>query len=121
MRYYELLKAVRERLAVSTRDVERQSRKIADQLGDQEYYISDSCMLRIESGHAPLTLHKLYSLSEIYRIRVTTLMRLCGVGVKGEQSGPEQETAFLDQFVKTPQGSERKRAVSKRAWGLGAR
>ncbi|MBA3355355.1 MAG: hypothetical protein H0U18_05320 [Pyrinomonadaceae bacterium] len=116
MRYYELLRAVRERLAVSTRDVERQSRKIADQLGDQEYYISDSCMLRIESGHAPLTLHKLYSLSEIYRIRVTTLMRLCGVGVKGEQAaGPEQEAAFLDQFVKTPHGSERKRSKSKQA------
>ena len=115
MRYYELLKAVRERLAVSTRDVERQSRKIADQLGDREYYISDSCMLRIESGHAPLTLHKLHSLSEIYQISVTTLMGLCGVGVKGEQSGPEQQAAFLDQFVKTSQGSEKKRAVSKRA------
>ena len=115
MRYYELLKAVRQRLTISVRDVERQSRKIADQLGDQEYYISDSCMLRIESGHAPLTLHKLYSLSEIYRIRVTTLMRLCGVGVKVEQSGKVQEEALLDQFVKTPQGSEKKRAKGKHA------
>ncbi len=115
MRYYELLKAVRERLAVSTRDVERKSREIADHLGDQEYYISDSCMLRIESGHAPLTLHKLYSLGEIYQIRVTTLMRLCGVGVKGESSGPEQEAAFLNQFMKTPQGREKKRAASKNA------
>jgi len=115
MQYYELLRAVRERLEVSTRDVERQSRKIAAQLGDQEYYISDSCMLRIESGHAPLTLHKLYSLSEIYRIRVTTLMRLCGVGVKVRLPGPDQEAAYLDQFVKTPQGSEKKRAKSKQA------
>ena len=113
MRYYELLKAVRERLAVSTRDVERKSREIADQLGDQEYYISDSCMLRIESGHAPLTVHKLFSLSEIYEIRVTTLMRLCGVGVKGEPSGPEQEAAFLDQFVNASQRSEKKRAAGR--------
>ena len=107
MRYYELLKAVRERLTISVRDVERQSRKIAEQLGDREYCISDSCMLRIESGHALLTPHKLYSLSEIYRISVTTLMRLCGVGVNGEQSSPEQGATFLDQFVKTPQGSEK--------------
>lgn len=117
MRYYELLRAVREHLQVSTRDVERQSRKIANQRGDQEYYISDSCLLRIESGHAPLTVHKLHSLSGIYKIRVPTLMRLCGVGAKPEQSVSEQEAAFLNRFGKTPPGSEEKRAKSKRAGG----
>lgn len=99
MRYYERLKAVRERLTISARDVERQSREIAARLKDQEYYISNRCLLRIEGGDALLTVHQLFSLSQIYQISVPALMKLCGVGREGKQYIQRREAALLDQLA----------------------
>jgi transcriptional regulator with XRE-family HTH domain len=60
------LKAVRERLGLSTRDVQRISGQIAMEKQNQEYYLSHAWLTDIEQGRFVPKLFKLYSISAIY-------------------------------------------------------
>jgi transcriptional regulator with XRE-family HTH domain len=60
------LKAARERLGLSTRDVQRMSARIAAEKRNQEYYLSHAWVTDIEQGKFVPRLFKLYSLSAIY-------------------------------------------------------
>src|SRR5271170_2137053 len=60
------LKAARERLGLSTRDVQRKSGQIASEKRNQEYYLSHAWLTDIEKGKFMPGLFKLYSLSAIY-------------------------------------------------------
>ena len=75
------LKAERERLSLSVRDVSLMSRDIAKQRNNSDYYIAHSSLADIENGKQLPSLSKLYSLSVIYRRRYDELAAWCGVPI----------------------------------------
>jgi len=62
------LKAARKRVRLSTRDVERLSRTLAQEKKSQDYYISHAWLTDIEKGEFTPSIYKLYSLSVIYKL-----------------------------------------------------
>jgi hypothetical protein len=71
------LGALRESSNVTVRDVELQSRRIAEAKGDKRFFISNTRLTQLEND--PLSevgICELFSLSVIYHMRITELMRL---------------------------------------------
>jgi transcriptional regulator with XRE-family HTH domain len=75
------LRAERERLSLTVRDVARMSRDIAKQRNSEEYYIAHSSLADIENGKQLPNIYKLYSLSVIYGCRYADLAAWCGVPI----------------------------------------
>lgn len=75
------LRAAREKLGLSTRDVERLSRRIADKKRNQEYYISHAWLSEIEGGEFIPGIFKLYSLSTIYQYRFDRFLIIFGIDI----------------------------------------
>ena len=73
------LKDLRSRLGMSTREVSEHSQQIADSEGNPEFHISNGWLTRVENSDAIPGIHKLYSLSIIYRINITDLFLLFGI------------------------------------------
>lgn len=81
----ERLRALRESLGLSTRDVEEKSQQIAQERHNPEYHISHSWVTDIENGKFTPTIYKLHTFSAIYNRRFTELMSYYGVPI-GELS-----------------------------------
>lgn len=83
------LKAVRERLRLSTREVERLSQKIAEDRCSQEFYLSHAWLTEIEAGKFRPNACKLYSLSLIYRRGLDEILAFFGMGLRdfGREDG----------------------------------
>jgi transcriptional regulator with XRE-family HTH domain len=75
------LKAERERLSLTVRDVARMSRNIANQRNSNEYYIAHSSLADIEHGRQLPSIYKLYSLAVIYKRRYDEIASWCGVPI----------------------------------------
>ena len=75
------LRAARERLRLSTRDVERLSRGIAERKQNQEYYISHAWLSEIEGGEFIPGIFKLYTLSTIYQYRFDRFLIIFGIDI----------------------------------------
>jgi len=73
------LKELRERLGLSTRDVEAGSRGIAQDRQNQEYYISHSWVTDIENGKFRPRWFKLHTLSKIYGRGFAEIMSYFGM------------------------------------------
>jgi hypothetical protein len=73
------LKELRCQLGISTRDVAEFSQKIAEAEGNPEFHISNPWLTQVENSDAIPGIHKLYSLSAIYRIKITDLFLLFGI------------------------------------------
>lgn len=69
------------RVQLSTREVERLSRKIAEDKKNQEYYISHGWLTDAENGAYVPGLFKLYSLSLIYKRRFDEMLDFFGIHV----------------------------------------
>ena len=79
MRAGEQLKELRNRVGITTREVEDYSRKIAESEINEEFYVSNAWLTQIENKISIPSIYKLYSLSVIYRIKFTDLLMLYGV------------------------------------------
>lgn len=79
LRAGEQLKELRNRLGITTREVEVHSRKIAESEANEEYYVSNAWLTQIENKIAIPSIYKLYSLSVIYRVKFTDLLLFYGV------------------------------------------
>jgi hypothetical protein len=75
----KLLKEERERMRMSTRDVERLSQRIADEKKSRDYYISHSWLTDAENGTYTPGIFKLYSLSVIYMRRYEEVLAFYGI------------------------------------------
>jgi transcriptional regulator with XRE-family HTH domain len=75
----ERLKAVRDELGLTTRDVERKSHAIAEAKRNQEYYLSHGWLTDIENGEFTPSIYKFYSLSAIYFRNFTDLISYFGL------------------------------------------
>jgi transcriptional regulator with XRE-family HTH domain len=78
----ELLKELRARLGITTRDVAELSQKIAESEGNLEFQISNAWLTQIENSDSVPSIFKLYSLSAIYRLKFTELLRLYGLDLQ---------------------------------------
>ena len=76
----EQLRQIRDKVGISTREVESRSRQIAESEGNPEFAISHPWLTQIENDDAALTsLHKLFSLASIYGMSVPELLLVIGV------------------------------------------
>src|SRR3569833_1253730 len=73
------LRAQRERLHLSTREVESLSRQIAYDKKNQDYAVSHTWVTEVENGKFVPTLFKLYSLSVIYHRSLDELLGFFGI------------------------------------------
>ena len=89
MRPGEQLRTIRARLDISIRDVELQSRKIAEAKRNVDYAISNARLIQIENRDSVPSIRKLYSLATIMRMRFSDLIRLYDVDI---------DRAFEDQM-----------------------
>ncbi|MCZ6751954.1 MAG: hypothetical protein O7E51_09015, partial [Acidobacteria bacterium] len=69
MRAGERLKELRNRLTITTREVEEHSRKISKAESNEEFYISNAWLTQIENKPCTPSIYKLFSLSVIYRAK----------------------------------------------------
>lgn len=80
------LKRLRDARNVTIREVELASRRIAEAKSDKRFYISNARLAQLENdASSEPSIWKLYSLSAIYRVNLTELMRL--YNVDAEESG----------------------------------
>jgi hypothetical protein len=75
----KLLRAERMRVRLSTREVERLSRMIANEKKNQEYYISHGWLTDAENGAYVPGVFKLYTLSVIYKRRYEEILGFFGI------------------------------------------
>ena len=73
------LKALREALGISGRDVQMYSRLIAGTQGNQRYCISHSSLVEVENSTRVPSVHKLFTLSALYRINFVDLLLFFGI------------------------------------------
>src|ERR1700688_5238696 len=78
----EKLKDIRSRLGITTREVADLSQKIAEKEGNPEFHISNAWLTQVENSDSVPSIFKLYSLSSIYRVKFTDLLRLYGVDLQ---------------------------------------
>lgn len=79
MRAGEQLKELRNKLGITTRDVEEFSKKIAEEGGSEDFYISNAWLTQIENTGSIPSIHKLFSLSVIYQENYSDLLSLYGI------------------------------------------
>jgi len=75
------LKAMRLRVRLSTRDVERLSHQMAQEKKSRDYYISHTWLTDIERGEFTPSIYKLYSLSVIYKRTYDEMLGCFGIHV----------------------------------------
>jgi transcriptional regulator with XRE-family HTH domain len=75
----EQLKELRSRLGLTTSEVSDRSHKIAKSEGNPEFHISNCWLTQVENSDAIPGIHKLYTLSIIYRIQISDLFLLFGI------------------------------------------
>ena len=73
------LREIREKLNLTLRDVEAQSRRIAEGRQNTEYLFTAGRLSQVENSSSLPSLYKLASLSEIYQIRYPELLRFYGI------------------------------------------
>jgi transcriptional regulator with XRE-family HTH domain len=73
------LRQIREELGLTLKDVEAQSRQIAEACQNQEYLFTAGRLSQVENSFSLPSLYKLASLSQIYQIAYRELLRLYGV------------------------------------------
>lgn len=73
------LKALRSDRHITVREVEQASRRIAEAKGDKRFCISNGWLAQLEKGTSEPSIHKLFSLSVIYRVQFFDLIRVYGV------------------------------------------
>jgi transcriptional regulator with XRE-family HTH domain len=77
----ERLKALRESLGLTTREVQEKSYKIAEDRGNPEYHISHAWVTDIENGRFTPSIYKFFTLSAIYHRSFTELVSYYGLKV----------------------------------------
>jgi transcriptional regulator with XRE-family HTH domain len=73
------LRDLRNRLGVTTREVEELSRKIAQDRNNEEFSISNAWLTQLENKNSVPSIYKLFSLSVIYRAKFVDLLSIFGV------------------------------------------
>jgi transcriptional regulator with XRE-family HTH domain len=97
------LKLLRNRRNVTVRDVEQASRRIADAKQDKRYQISNGWLTQLENGVSEPNICKLFSLSVIYHVNLSDLLRLYDIDVDHKEQYESVANPHLTQLL--PPGS----------------
>ena len=73
------LKELRARLGITVREVEEQSQKIAEAQGNPEFFVSNHWLTKLENTDRVPSIHKLFSLSAVYRVKISDLLPMFGI------------------------------------------
>src|SRR6202163_4139896 len=76
------LRELRNRLGVTTREVEEFSRTIAEDRLNEDFYISNAWLTQLENKNSVPSIYKLYSLSVIYRTKFNDLLFSRGIDIR---------------------------------------
>ncbi len=79
MRPGDQLRDIRNRLGMTTREVEEFSRTVSEDRKNEEYYISNAWLTQLENSSSVPSIYKLFSLSVIYRVKFNDLLGVFGV------------------------------------------
>ena len=94
-----LLHNARITMRLSLREASQVTRKIADLLGDDRYFISPSSLCDYElSNTAPRHLQKDITLCSLYGLRFQTFLRAIGIGPEAADSEP-MPNHFISRFM----------------------
>ena len=93
------LKTLRNGRNITVREVEHASRRIADVKGDRRFCISNGWLAQLENGASESSIHKLFSLSVIYRVSFLDLIRLYNVDVDEKEKYERIADPYLTQLV----------------------
>lgn len=93
------LKTLRNGRNITVREVEHASRRIADVKGDRRFCISNGWLSQLENGASESSIHKLFSLSVIYRVSFLDLVRLYNVDVDEKEKYERVADPYLTQLV----------------------
>ena len=94
----ERLKSLRLRLGLTTRAVEEQSQRIADTVGNPEFYVSNAWLTKIETRDRIPSIYKLASLGAIYGVKHSDLLKLYGIDfdlIFKNLEAPRQQTHLV--------------------------
>jgi hypothetical protein len=83
------LRNLREKMGLTTRDVEAASAALARKRGSRRYAIPISRLCDFETRGTIPNIYRLYTLSLIYRVELQHLLRLYGIGVEPPISDPQ--------------------------------
>ena len=101
------LKELRLKLGITVREVEDQSQRIAEAQGNTEFFVSNNWLTRLENTSAVPSIHKLFSLSAIYRVRISELLPIFGIDAtlleKYEIENPTAHTQLLHLEKPSPE------------------
>ncbi len=73
------LRQIREELGLTLRDVEEQSRRIAEEMQLFDYLITAGRLSQVENSNSLPSLYKLATLSFIYKLPLTEMFRIYGI------------------------------------------
>ena len=93
------LKLLRNRRSITVRDVEQASRRIAEAKGDKRFQISNGWLAQLENGGSEPSVSKLFSLSVIYHVSFTELLRLYDVDVDHREKYESVANPHLTQLL----------------------
>jgi transcriptional regulator with XRE-family HTH domain len=114
------LKRLRNRRNITVREVEQASRRIADVKGDKRFQISNGWLAQLENGVSEPSIRKLFSLSVIYHVKMSELLRLYNVDVENQEKYESVANPHLTQLLSngSATGVWPEPAVSSPATGL---
>jgi transcriptional regulator with XRE-family HTH domain len=101
------LKTFRNGRNITVREVEHASRRIADIKGDKRFCISNGWLAQLENGASESSIHKLFSLSVIYRVSFLDLLRLYNVDLDEKEKYERVADPYLTQLVADKTNGER--------------
>lgn len=93
------LKELRSVRHITVRQVEQASRRIAEAKGDKRFCISNGWLAQLEKGTSEPSIHKLFSLSVVYRVEFLELIRLYGVDLSEARKYEPVANPHLTQLL----------------------
>jgi transcriptional regulator with XRE-family HTH domain len=73
------LRELRTRLGITVREVEEESQKIAEAQRNPEFIVSNHWLTKLENTDSVPSIHKLFSLSAVYRVKLSELLPMFGI------------------------------------------
>jgi hypothetical protein len=102
-----LLRHARLTQAMSLREASAFSRRVADSLGSDQYFISSSSLSDYEAYDcAPRHFHKVITLCILYGVKLFTLLRYAGIHLEQAGYDPMPEPLFVASFPGQPKKDE---------------
>ncbi len=93
------LRKIREGLGLPLQEVEKRSRHIVDEYDNQKYLVTATRLSQIEIRESFPSIYKLATLSKIYGLPYTQLLKVYGIDTNANQpksqDGTEQSSTIL--------------------------